>query len=204
MSESREVDEVTLDALRELVNIGMGRAAAAISGITMRPIGVEVPVVEILDTFKGRNLPEINERVAVRVTMPFAGDIEGFGVLVLSKSGAGRLVELLLGRARLGDVLDEDEQSALLEVGNITLNRVIGLLLNELRGEVEYQIPQLHLRGIKSGVDLISDLQPETVGGMLIRAGLKVEAEGVYGYLMLLLPERHLNQLIESVARMAA
>ncbi|WP_221030512.1 chemotaxis protein CheC [Actomonas aquatica] len=204
MSGELKTDEVVLDALRELVNIGMGRAAASISEITARPIGVDVPVVEVLESFAGQHLPDLDQKVAVRVTMPFVGDIRGHGLLVLSEGGAGRLVELLMGHRRLGNVFDEDEQSALLEVGNITLNCVIGLLLNELHGEVEYQIPQLHLRGFDETVDLISDLQNGDVGGMLIRAGLRVESEGICGYLMMLMQEGDLETLLTQVSRIAA
>jgi chemotaxis protein CheC len=200
----RVVDETTLDALRELVNIGMGRAAAAISEITARPIEVEVPVVEVLQSFEGKNLPEIDQQVAARVAMPFDGAICGQGLLVLSQDGAGRLVQLLMGHERLGTGFDEDEQSALLEVGNITLNRVVGMLLNELGEEVEYQVPYLHLRGVEDTVDLISDLHPCNQGGMLVRAGLRIASEDVCGYLMLLLPNEDLDRLLAAVAKLAA
>ena len=196
-------DEVTLDALRELVNIGMGQAAAAISEITSRPIGVEVPVVEVLASFAGQHLPELDDKVALRVAMPFTGFMDGHGVLILSQQGAGRLIELLMGHSRHGDVFDENEQSALLEVGNITLNRVVGLLLNELHGEVEYHIPQLQLCGFEHAVDLVSDLQGGESGGMLIRAALKIQAEGVSGYLVILLPHEDLRQLMKAVGSLA-
>lgn len=200
----RVVNEVTIDALRELVNIGMGRAAAAISEITARPIDVEIPVVEVLRSFEGKHLPDINQHVAVRVAMPFNGAITGQGLLVLSQEGAGRLVHLLMGHERLGSGFDEDEQSALLEVGNITLNRVVGMLLNELDAEVEYQVPHLHLRGVEDTVDLISDLHPCNAGGMLVRAGLRIASEDVCGYLMLLLPDEDLDRLLDAVTKLAA
>lgn len=204
MRAERKPDEATLDALRELVNIGMGRAAAMISEITARPIGVEIPVVEVLATFVGQPLPEIDRNVAVRVSMAFSGEFSGYALMVLSPSGAGRLVQLLLGHERLGHGFDDDEQSALLEVGNITLNSVVGMLLNEIDREVEYHIPQLHLRGFEETIDLISDLQPASEGGMLVRAGLRVQSEGICGYLMLLLRPADLDFLLAAVGRLAA
>ena len=198
------LDAVSEDAMRELVNIGMGHAGAAISEVTGREIFIDSPVVEVLSSFQGRQLPELQHRVAVRVSMSFAGGLNGHALLVLSREGASRLVEILVGSTPQQALLDESAQSALLEIGNILLNRVVGLLLNEIGGAVEYQLPRLQLRGIEAMIDLFSDLQKDAdAGGMLIQAALRVDREGIFGYVLLILSPSELRVLVGHITRLA-
>lgn len=192
----------TLDALLELVNIGVGRAAASISELCSRPVGLAVPDIEFFNIEEPSQIINLQRGTTVRVSQSFTGALSGHALLVLNQTGACRLGELLLGAPSAVDVFDENEQAALLELGNIIIGGVVGNLSDQLGSPVFYELPQLQLRGISGFVDLISDLvAPDASRVLLMQASLTIATESISGYLVLLFTR---DQLAELLARLEA
>jgi len=190
-------DEIK-DAFLELTNIGIGRAAATLSELSGRPVEMTVPEMDVCraDTLV---LPgDLEDKISVRVHQDFSGGFVGKGVLVLNKSGALRLVSLLLGEDQYDDAFDENEQSALLELGNMMINGVIGTLSSELGTYLDFGIPDIQLMGTTGGVDLISDvIEDKHSNVILLRASLKIGVEKISGYLILLFAPASLDSLVK-------
>jgi chemotaxis protein CheC len=192
----------TLDALRELVNIGVGRAACSISELCSREVGINVPKLEFCDFDEPAQLLDLQRGSTLRVSQGFSGVLAGHALLVLNEHGARRMAGLLLGSDFSPDALHENEQAALLELGNIIMGGVIGNLADQLGHAVNYELPQLQLRGIDGFVDLISDLvEPRTSRVLLMQASLSIAAENISGYLVLLFTR---DQLAEMLSRLEA
>ena len=109
-----------LDALKEVANIGAGHAATALSMMTGARIMIDVPTVNVAP------LEELIPGIAaadapiVSVLMDMHGSLSGHTLLALPLSTGRRLADLMLRRERRpGGVLDELEESALKEAGNI-------------------------------------------------------------------------------------
>ncbi len=183
------------DALLELVNIGVGRAAEAVSGLCRREVQLTVPTLEVCDLRDSRRLEELQGMI-LRVSQELSGAMNGHAMLVLNESGAQRLAVLLLGKEGNGEAFDENEQSALIEIGNIVIGGVIGTLADQIGGEVDYTVPLLQVRGTREFVDLFSDLSgSEDTRVMLLHASLGIAAEKISGYVILLFPGGQLNTL---------
>lgn len=191
-----------LDALLELMNIGIGRAAATISELSQREVGITVPRLEIFD-FENPGLMDcLQHGVALRISQSFTGGITGHCLLALNQDGARSLSTLLLGKEADHDAFDGNDQSALLELGNIVMNGVIGNLANQINDEVNYEIPQLQLRGIAGFADLISDLAaPGTSRALVMQASLSIAADRINGHLILLFTDRQMAELITKLER---
>lgn len=137
-----EVSKDQQDALTELINIGIGRAAHVINQMISERVTLSVPEIKIaqLSTLWAE-LGLANERVST-VTMDFSGSFSGQSAIVLSSKSATNLVSALVG----GDAMETEELdmlkvSTLSEVGNIIANNIVGSIANALQKRLEYNIP---------------------------------------------------------------
>ena len=112
-------NEMLLDVLKELGNIGSGNAATALSTMINKKVDMDVPRVKILE-FK--NVSEVLgdiEKPVVGIYFEMNGDIEGSIMFTLDLNSAKNLVNMLFGRTDERNEIDEMDMSALSEVGNI-------------------------------------------------------------------------------------
>ncbi|HWI22578.1 MAG TPA: chemotaxis protein CheC [Baekduia sp.] len=112
-----------LDALRELANVGAGNATISLERLIGKPIGLDLPQVELLalDEAIERAGPPEAERYGIVV--PAHGDFEALVLLLIDPRGAAVLYGAF-GLAR-----DSDESySMLAELGNILASAYLGSL----------------------------------------------------------------------------
>lgn len=115
-----DLNNLQIDVLREIGNIGAGNAATALAKMLNRKIDMEVPRVKILEfkdvseTLGGAEIPVVG--ILLKVT----GDLTGNIMFILQQKDAGMLVNMLMGRP-MGELNEftEIDISALKEVGNI-------------------------------------------------------------------------------------
>jgi chemotaxis protein CheC len=193
-----------LDVLRELMNIGVGRAARAIAELSGREVVLRVLEIEVLDLADSRQLADLRGQINLRVSQAFSGGLEGCGLFALSRSGAIRLAQLVLGKAEDDVAFDELDQGALLELGNVVISSAVGMLASELAAEVRYELPQLQLRGIKEVADLFADVtHADQTTALVMRASLSLRGDMVNGYLVLFFPGTGLQALTGRLSRLA-
>ncbi|HWQ62174.1 MAG TPA: chemotaxis protein CheC [Negativicutes bacterium] len=120
---------IQLDALKEVGNVGAGNAATALSQIINRKIDMTVPEVAILPL---GDVPDVVGGPDVMVAGVFLrvfGPAPSSILFLLPRESAFALVDMLMGRERgTNNTLDEMDESALLEIGNI----LAGAYLNAL------------------------------------------------------------------------
>jgi len=114
--------ELQLDALREVGSIGAGHAATALSQLVDRPVGLQVPKIEVIDL---SDVPYVfggPSQLVCAVYARLVGDIGG-GILFLSTEEAAlSMVDLLRGHETgTTQQLDVDEEE--------TLTNAIGILI---------------------------------------------------------------------------
>jgi chemotaxis protein CheC len=120
MVDLQDLEELQLDALREVANIGAGHAATALSQLTDCRIMISVPQIYVE---RMEQVPDIlgdSQDVVAAVLMHMLGDLTGRMLLVVPQSNALLLSDLLLRRepgttSEFGDL----EQSSIKEAGNI-------------------------------------------------------------------------------------
>ncbi len=135
------------DALAELVNVGVGRAASSLGSMVKERIELSVPKV-ITISFKdlGFHLDleqELNEdsRVSI-VQQPFGGKVGGTASILFPLSSARKLVGLLTDGALTSEELDLEMEAALTEVGNILINGVVGTIGNITGMDINFHLPE--------------------------------------------------------------
>jgi len=129
METPNHLNNLHLDAFREIGNIGAGNAATALAQMLQCKITMQVPEVELVPL--GQLAPAIGqeEEPVSCVTTIIDGRVPASVLFILRAESAYLLTDLLLGRKPGSTVeLDNLARSALLEVGNI----LTGSFLNAL------------------------------------------------------------------------
>jgi chemotaxis protein CheC len=141
------LDELELDALSELVNIGVSRAAASLRIMIGQEIVLSVPTVRVVTRREAAHI--IGERYldkVVAVHQAFDGEIAGRALLIFPETNSLELVRAVAGgELPLEDII-ELEQEALAETGNIILNGCLGTIANLLQRSLRTSLPEI-IRG---------------------------------------------------------
>ncbi len=114
------LNDMQLDVLREIGNIGSGNAATSLAQMLSSSIDIGVPVVKALDYNDVVALLGGPENVVVGLLVRLVGDINGMMMYILQKSFANKITSTFYGKT-LEDVTqcDEMDRSAICEIGNI-------------------------------------------------------------------------------------
>jgi chemotaxis protein CheC len=195
-----ELTQTQQDALIELLNIGFGRAAAALSQLTGHRVLLEVPQVSVhpIEELRHTLRSMLDDQVA-SVHQIFSGPVAGDALLILNHSAAGMLKELLTSEPPLPLPLDASAREVLTEVGNILLNACLGTFGNILQVQVSFSVPHLNLDTLH---DVMRTLLVNREGlryALVVHAGFKLRDAEVKGYLVIVLSVASLDRLIRAV-----
>ncbi len=116
-------NEMQLDALRELANIGSGTASTSLSGLLGRPVDISVPNVQALPFAEAVEAIGPVEDEITGILLGVKGELTGAVLLLVSPEDAQTLCGLL--------GVDADSEwglSALGEIGNIVGAAYLGAL----------------------------------------------------------------------------
>jgi chemotaxis protein CheC len=144
------LNDLERDALSELVNLGVGKAAANLRDMVRDEVLLSVPSVTVVSRAEASRL--INEHETgrlVAIHQRFSGDLQGRALLIFPEANSLELVRAVTGGdVPLDDIVDL-EQEALSETGNIILNGCLGTIGNMLRRTMQVSLPEI-LRGYSS------------------------------------------------------
>ncbi|MDX8382456.1 MAG: chemotaxis protein CheX [Ghiorsea sp.] len=136
------VNEDQRDILAEIVNTGIGRAAAALNDMVGHKIHLNVPVVEVIDEEALRKKwLEADDSPISSVLMEFDGSFSGNAALVFPPDSASVLVSALTDESPVAGEMDALRMGTLTEVGNILINGVIGSIGNSLNASMGFSLP---------------------------------------------------------------
>lgn len=134
--------ELERDALAELSNIAMAKAANSLRQMVKHEVLLAVPSVEILTNEAASQLvakPDNPKLVAVR--QDFQGAFSGRALLIFPERNSLELVRAVVGgQLPLEDIVDLEDE-ALAETGNIILNSWIATIANLLKSALKMSLP---------------------------------------------------------------
>jgi chemotaxis protein CheC len=179
--------EIQLDALTELVNIGVSRAAFSLRDMVGSQVHLSVPTVSLVsraDAIAILAKREISNLVAVHQI--FEGDITGRALLIFPETKSLELVRAITG----GDLPLEDiielEQEALAETGNILLNSCLATIANMLQRSLKMSLPEV-LRG--NAATFFSLAPPPEAGDvvMFLFINFAIRERDIDGYIAMIM-----------------
>ncbi|MFD1612366.1 chemotaxis protein CheX [Sphingomonas tabacisoli] len=186
------VEQVTLnelehDALTEIVNIGVSRAAASLRKMIGDQVLLSVPSIEVVSQSRAARLiseREVVDLIAVR--QDFAGPFSGRALLIFPETNSLELVRAVTGGELSVEEVAEMEVEALAETGNVILNSCLATMANMLKRSLTMTIPQV-LRG--NGATLFEvDSEAQTEGLVLfLYIDFSVRMRDIRGYIAMLM-----------------
>jgi chemotaxis protein CheC len=188
--------ELQIDALTELVNIGVSRAALSLREMIGVQVHLSVPTVSLVT--RARAIAILGEREAanlVAVHQVFEGDITGRALLIFPETKSLELVRAITG----GDLPLEDiielEQEALAETGNILLNSCLATIANMLHRSLKMSLPEV-LRG--DAATFFSLAPPPEAGDvvMFLFINFAVRERDITGYIAMIMDLPSLEALV--------
>jgi chemotaxis protein CheC len=199
--------DLQLDALTELVNLGVSNAATDLSEMVRAEILLSVPrvlVVSLAEAIQMLRQRDATQLIAVH--QDFEGDIRGRALLIFPEAKSLELIRAIIGAELSLEDLMELEQEALAETGNVLLNACLSTLANSLQRNLRISLPEV-IRG--DGVEFFRfSAQPDAGNTVLfIYINFAVEPRDIQGYLAMLLDipslailQTLLNEYIERTA----
>jgi chemotaxis protein CheC len=196
VSADPELSELQLDALRELMNIGFGQAAADLSEVIDLRVILTVPKISVLGS------EEIAAFIGAELGAPtsfsmveqfFFGRFEGTGFLLLPEDEGRKLAGLFGAEsaARAPEVeIGSLEHETVVEIGNIIIGACVGKVAELLKDQVAFQAPRF----------ISPPLEPTTIErhisgarNLVFKTAFRFERQDVYGFLFLVASEGSLE-----------
>ena len=137
------MSEMQVEALRELINIGVGKGAAILNTMLNSHIELRVPRLQVLSIEGLRK--EISTLASGRISgisLGFQGAFSGSAELMFPSETAMTLVNTLIGDAPVDLDFDSIRSGTLCEIGNVVLNGVMGSISNIFSSYFKYSVPE--------------------------------------------------------------
>ena len=195
-----ELDADAIDAMRELINIGVGRAAGMLNEITKCPIILQVPSIRIESLEKLSGTPDENAPSLSTVSLHFQGPMSGVAALVFPPKSAALLVTLMTREGEDAQDLDIMRIETLKEVGNIIINAVMGSIANVLEQHLKYSLPNYQEIRIAALAQSLKKTADKRI--VLANAHFHLEGTTIDGNILLILEIGSMDALLEGITRM--
>lgn len=185
------------DALTELFNIGLHRAAASLSQLTGERVLVDLPRLWICPITELRTrLADVIDGELATVHQIFRGAVGGDAVLLLEYEKAAMLANLMTdGQVAPGGLIDQSTREVLSEIGNIVLSSCLSSFGNLLEVSVSFSVPRIHIESLEGLMrSLIVDTD-EVNYAMIAATRFRLSHAEVGGYLIVVIGMASLTRL---------
>jgi chemotaxis protein CheC len=189
MSDANDVtlSELELDAITELVNLGVSRAATNLARMVHEEVILTVPKVALMSRSEAiQTLSERESKSLVAVHQVFEGEITGRALLIFPEERSLELVRAVVGGDLSLEEIIELEQEALAETGNVILNSCLATIANSLESNLKISLPEV-LRGESSK---FFSLEPPPAHGttvMFIYINFAMRQRDINGYIAMMM-----------------
>jgi chemotaxis protein CheC len=184
--QARRLSELERDALTEVVNIGVNRAANSLRDLIGEQVLLTVPSLAILTRAEAAALISRHSGdLLIAVRQAFQGEFAGSALLIFPEANSLELIRAVTkGELSLEDII-ELEQEALAEIGNIILNSCMAAIANLLQRSLKMALPEI-IRG--SGLDFFESRTLGAADGVLyIRINFTVKGREISGYIAIVM-----------------
>jgi chemotaxis protein CheC len=188
-----------IDVFKEIINIGVGKAANLLNTIINKHISLQVPYIQIskVDAL----LKEINSPGSdyySLVNMNFLGNISGRANLLFTSVDASLLVNTFIEEQNISSDIDSIKSGVLNEIGNIVMNSLIGTISNFLKEDLEYNVPNYKEGKLDELMGVNIDEFEDSV--IVAHTKFKIEELDILGDFVLLLELGSMQSMIDKIS----
>ena len=183
------LDEFFADAVAEVLNIGMGSAAASLSEMINEEVKLSVPGVEFVSRLEATNI--IGEKAKTDVSgvhQHFEGAFAGDAMLLFPEEQSLELVRAVLQQDDMAlEDLTDMEQEAMTEIGNVILNACLCSMADMFEKEIQGEIPEFVQGSLKHVFSLEDHAENNPDIVLLLNMDFSVEQKNIQGYVTFLM-----------------
>jgi chemotaxis protein CheC len=196
----RHLEPYQMDILKEIINIGVGRAAGILNEMTRFRVILQVPFIKVLSPFSLKEeMEELDRNIIAAVRLGFKGPFSGCAALVFPPDSASKLVAVLTGEEPGTPDLDSVRVGTLSEVGNIVLNGVMGSIGNILKQHISYSIPTYIEDTIENLLTIDTNINPPPNIILLVRIRFTIQQLQIEGDIILLFEVGSFTALLSAI-----
>lgn len=167
-----ELNEMHLDVLREIGNIGSGNAATALSQLLGKKIDMTPPTVRLLNLDDAAEAMGGHENTVLTCFVRLTGDIDAIMMFIMGEKFISNILEFLIGDGQLEPMnMSEMKKSVIAEIGNImvaaysnSIADISGLFVNISVPSITYDyvgailsVPVVEMGSVSDKILLIQD-----------------------------------------------
>ncbi len=188
------LSEIQHDALVEIFNIGVGHAAAAMSGIVNEEVTMSVPSIQFVNRLDAASMLVNNEsRRICGISQHYQGAFTTEAILMFPEDKSLEIVRLMVGETVPLKELTDMEQEAMSEIGNIILNSCVGNLANIFEQELQGSLPVYHIGTSEDILTATGDQSDAVV--LMLHIDFILEKHQIHGYVAFILDVTALHDL---------
>jgi len=191
------LDEFYIDAVAEVLNIGMGSAAASLSEMISDEVKLSVPGVEFVTrVVAAEHIGKKAKTDVSGVHQNFQGAFGGDAMLLFPEEQSLQLVRAVLQQDDMTlEDLSEMEQEAMTEIGNVILNSCLCSMADMFGKEMRGEIPEF----VQGSIDQVLNDEKGTENTeaivLLLNMEFSVDKKNIQGYVTFLMDMAEVNQL---------
>ena len=138
------ISELEKDIIKEILNIGLARAADSFASISRDRVLLKVPNMELISAQEVIQNLEQFELTHQIIQSDIKGDFNGTTLMIFSRLHIQKLSEVCLNmKAPFSEELNDMQESLLLEISNIITGAFVTQLANILKANI-YGSPPVH------------------------------------------------------------
>lgn len=197
-----KIDPQDLDAIRELVNIGVGKAAGILSEMTGSTIELTIPNVSIYSQEEFAEITSgMGEERYSAISLDFRGVFSGMTYSIIPAKSAHALIDAITGEEPPADGFERPFSSihaeTLKEIGNILINGVMGSITNVLKSQLTYSIPSYCEADIPELIQRVGQEHRDAV--LLAETHMFIRNLNIEGKILIIMGSESFETLVDRV-----
>ena len=198
------LSELERDAVTELANIGVSRAAASLRKMVGQQVMLSVPSVEVVSQkTAGALIAEREGNSLVAVQQEFAGAFSGRTMLIFPQAKSLELVRAIVGSEIATSEAKDIEEEALAETGNVILNGCLATMANILHQPLSVSLPQVK-RGTGERLFQLDETSTDSGLVLFLYINFSILDLDIRGYIAMLMDLPSLEKLKVLLAQFIA
>lgn len=195
------LDEFFVDAVAEVLNVGMGSAAASLSEMINEEVKLSVPGVEFVSRLQATQIIGAKAKTDVSgVHQHFQGAFGGDALLLFPEEQSLELVRAVLQQDDMAlEDLTDMEQEAMTEIGNVILNACLCSMADMFGEQMHGEIPEFVQGPLNKIFSVNGDLEHTEAIVLLLNMDFSVDKKNIQGYVTFLMDVNSVKQFKVSI-----
>ena len=194
------LNDLQIDAITELLNIGIGSAASALSEMVDDEVALTIPEIALVAPDQAAKVLGKSLQGSISaVHQEFQGPIWGKALLFFPEEQSLELVRAVIDSSMPLEDVSEMEQEAIEEIGNIILSACLSSLADVFGKEIHTQLPEFYKGDVATLFHTNASTDPSDQTLLLLKVGFSLQEKDIQGYVSFFLSIGSLYAFLDAI-----